>query len=32
TRMRIDPNNQIPETNENNNTFQLDYVLATGGC
>ena len=31
-RVRIDADNQIAESNENNNTRELTYNLATGGC
>ena len=32
SRIRIDPDNRVAETNENNNTDQDDYVLASGSC
>ncbi len=31
-RMRVDPDNVVPETNEGNNTRERTYVLGTGGC
>lgn len=31
-RVRIDADNQVAESNENNNTRELNYTLATGGC
>jgi len=32
SRLRVDPDNVVPETNENNNTRERTYVLAPGGC
>lgn len=31
-RMRVDPDNVVPETNEGNNTRERTYVLGAGGC
>jgi len=32
SRLRVDPNNEVPEINEGNNTRERTYVLGTGGC
>jgi subtilase family serine protease len=31
-RLIIDPNNQIAETNENDNTQEVRYILQPGRC
>ena len=28
----VDPDNRVPETNENDNTSSVTYTLATAGC